>query len=148
MTMHLLGPQFSTSSTRKRKKNLTDNQYDKMCLEWATHNKQMKKLGLKPEPLDIYIARRQGKHKTPAKATTRGPFDQKAYSRETPHYPSLSNTNLKDHKKDLNNVCVKKEPNVYSGERKLLGIATMHKSNLVPVFDREDASELARMRRG
>src|SRR5210317_96266 len=27
-----------------------------------------------------------------------------------------------------------KERNVYSGERQLLGIATMHKSNMVPVF--------------
>ena len=148
MSMHLLGPQFSNTSTRKRKKTLTDNQYHNMCMEWAAHNKQMKKLGCKPEPLEDYIARRQGKYKAPVKASVRGPFDTKAYTRETPHYPSISNTNLKDHKKDLANACAKKEPNVYSGERKLLGIAVMHKSNLVPVFDREDAAELARMRRG
>jgi len=46
----------------------------------------------------------------------------------------------------------KKEPMQYTGERKLLGIATMHKSNLVPVFEEEDggsqyAKDLARMRR-
>jgi hypothetical protein len=37
----------------------------------------------------------------------------------------------------------------YTGERKLLGVATMHKSNMVPVFaDRkEDAKEIAAMRR-
>jgi hypothetical protein len=29
-----------------------------------------------------------------------------------------------------------------------LGIATMHKSNLVPVWGEEEAIELARMRRG
>ena len=42
-----------------------------------------------------------------------------------------------------------KESMTYSGERQLLGIATMHKSNMVPVFaDRkEDAIEVARMRR-
>lgn len=42
-----------------------------------------------------------------------------------------------------------KESPVYSGERQLLGIATTHKSNLVPVFaDRkEDAVDIARMRR-
>jgi hypothetical protein len=148
MTMHLLGPQFSTISTRKRKKTLTDNQYHNMCLEWAAHNKQMKKLGCKPESLDDYIARRLGKYKAPVKAPVRGPFDTKAYTRETPKYPSLSDTSLKDHKKNLTNACAKKEANVYSGERKLLGIAVMHKSNLVPVFDREDAAELAKMRRG
>jgi hypothetical protein len=37
---------------------------------------------------------------------------------------------------------------VYSGERKLLGIATMHKSNMVPVFAKQDAEDIAKMRRG
>ena len=41
----------------------------------------------------------------------------------------------------------KKEPQQYSGKRKLLGIATMHKSNMVPVFDTEDAKDIAKMRR-
>ena len=45
-------------------------------------------------------------------------------------------------------VAAKREPNVYSGGRRLLGIATMHKSNLVPVWGEEEAIELARMRRG
>jgi phage terminase large subunit-like protein len=37
----------------------------------------------------------------------------------------------------------------YSGERQLLGIATMHKSNMVPVFadQKEQAKEIASMRR-
>ena len=52
----------------------------------------------------------------------------------------------------LGNPTPKKEPMQYTGERKLLGIATMHKSNLVPVFEEEDgnrqfAKDLARMRR-
>ena len=42
----------------------------------------------------------------------------------------------------------KKEAKVYNGERKLLGIATMHKSNMVPVFDKESAEDIAKMRRG
>jgi hypothetical protein len=42
-----------------------------------------------------------------------------------------------------------KESMVYSGERRLLGIATMHKSNMVPVFadKKEDAKDIAAMRR-
>ena len=39
------------------------------------------------------------------------------------------------------------EAQQYSGERKLLGIAIMHKSNLVPVFDEESAKEISKMRR-
>jgi hypothetical protein len=44
-------------------------------------------------------------------------------------------------------AATKKEAMVYSGERKLLGIATMHKSNQVPVFDDQDAKDIAKMRR-
>lgn len=45
---------------------------------------------------------------------------------------------------------VKPEPKQYSGERKLLGIATMHKSNAVPVFadNKQAAVEISQMRRG
>ena len=39
------------------------------------------------------------------------------------------------------------ERQVYSGERRLLGVAIMHKSNMVPVFDSKDAKDIARMRR-
>jgi hypothetical protein len=43
----------------------------------------------------------------------------------------------------------KKESLQYTGERKLLGIATMHKSNAVPIFedDKQHAIDIARMRR-
>jgi hypothetical protein len=36
---------------------------------------------------------------------------------------------------------------VYTGD-KIIGIATLHKSNAVPVFAKEDAVEISRMRRG
>ena len=42
----------------------------------------------------------------------------------------------------------KKQAFTYSGERKLLGIGMLHKSNLVPVWDEKDAKEISRMRRG
>jgi len=41
----------------------------------------------------------------------------------------------------------KKEEKVYTGERKLLGIATMHKSNLQPIWSKEQAKDAATMRR-
>ena len=40
----------------------------------------------------------------------------------------------------------KAEPQAYSGERKLLGIGLMHKSNLVPVWDEEGAKEITAMK--
>jgi hypothetical protein len=39
-----------------------------------------------------------------------------------------------------------KEAKVYTGSN-LLGIATMHKSNMVPVFRKEDAEAISQMRR-
>lgn len=63
-----------------------------------------------------------------------------SYKRYDRSIPSLSthagNTNRKDIPK-------------YTGERKLLGVAAMHKSNLVPIFadNQEAAVEVARMRR-
>ena len=36
----------------------------------------------------------------------------------------------------------------YSGERKLIGIGMLHKSNLVPVWDEQDAKEISKMSRG
>jgi hypothetical protein len=44
-------------------------------------------------------------------------------------------------------VGLQTKPQQYSGERKLLGIATLHKSNMVPVFDQQDAKDIAKMRR-
>ena len=41
----------------------------------------------------------------------------------------------------------KKEEMRYSGERKLLGIGMMHKSNLVPIWDEDGAKEISTMRR-
>ena len=41
----------------------------------------------------------------------------------------------------------KKEEMTYSGERKLVGIATMHKSNAVPIARKQDAVDISRMRR-
>ena len=44
--------------------------------------------------------------------------------------------------------CVKPEPKVYTGGN-LVGIATMHKSNMVPIFkeNKEHAIDIANMRR-
>lgn len=57
--------------------------------------------------------------------------------RETKQYKSL-NTGEVD--------ATKAEPKVYTGTN-MLGIATMHKSNAVPVFNTEAAVEISNMRR-
>jgi hypothetical protein len=64
-----------------------------------------------------------------------------AYARPSPDIPSLNSRG---------DVPTKPAPKVYHGKRRLLGIATMHKSNMVPVFadNPEEAAEIAKMRRG
>ena len=62
-----------------------------------------------------------------------------AYRRETPHIPSLNS-------RDCCGVATKSEQKVYTGTS-MLGIATMHKSNSVPVFSSEDAIAISKMRR-
>ena len=43
-------------------------------------------------------------------------------------------------------ACVKKEDKVYTGD-KIVGIGTMHKSNAVPIFNDNEAKDIATMRR-
>jgi hypothetical protein len=57
--------------------------------------------------------------------------------RETKHIPSLNTGNV---------AATKAEPKVYTGD-KVLGIATLHKSNAVPVFNSQEAVDISRMRR-
>lgn len=43
--------------------------------------------------------------------------------------------------------CPKNKTNEYTGDY-IIGIGTMHKSNMVPVTRKKDAEEMAKMRRG
>ena len=61
--------------------------------------------------------------------------------------PNIRDDNKSQTTKVEPHVCAKKEPKVYDGERRLIGIGILHKSNLVPIFDEEHAKDLAKMRR-
>ena len=65
------------------------------------------------------------------------PIPKVPAGRETPHYASLS-SGL--------GLTSKPNPNIYTGT-KVKGIATMHKSNAVPVFTDEEAVSISSMRR-
>jgi hypothetical protein len=49
-------------------------------------------------------------------------------------------------KADTLGVAAKKDTQTYTGN-KMIGIATMHKSNSVPVFSQEEATDISKMRR-
>lgn len=134
MTMHLLGPQFSTLSSRKRKsKDVTINA--KFAQEFREYNKLMKKCGCKEKTIDEYIAYRKGKTKTTLRGT---PMPQYKSSTHRQQYPSYGD--------QAGSIPAKPEQK-YTGTL-IKGVATMHKSNAVPVINEEQMHEVARMRRG
>jgi len=127
MSMHLVGPWLSTTSTKKRKhikfKSAEHKRkYEEERAEWE---KLVKKYGIDKLP------------KTTKSKDTFKPTE--SYRRETPHIPSLDPTNMAP--------CLKKESHKYTGTL-IKGIATMHKSNAVPVLNDEQAIEISKMRRG
>ena len=72
--------------------------------------------------------------------TTTGKYELPVtYSRETQSIPSLSIVSSPD-------SCGKRENRKYTGTL-VRGIATMHKSNAVPVIDEEQMKDISRMRR-
>ena len=69
------------------------------------------------------------------------------YRRQEEQYKSLMEEYMKNgeyHK--IAGDCTKKESPKYTGNL-IKGIATMHKSNAVPVISQEEAEDIARMRR-
>jgi hypothetical protein len=152
MTMHLARG-LTTLNTKKPKKKtkFTKNQIEKWTVEMRKHNKQMRKINCHhmQMTLDDYIDYIHGRYKRKTETVMSTPWHYSGppVVRETPHIPSLTST-------ASFSPATKKEPMQYTGERKLVGIATMHKSNMVPIFADDDditgkkqATEIATMRR-
>lgn len=133
MTMHLLGPAYTTTNTKKRKQNDAPS-YSKYAKDWVDYNKQAKRLGYSTKTYDEYVAYRQGRSKPKLRGT------------KMPEYKVSDHRKLYPSQSEIG-VAFAKKPNTYTGD-KLLGIATLHKSNMVPVFSQEDAEDISRMRRG
>lgn len=145
MTMHLVGPYMTTTNynRKKKKKALSANQQEKLMVQWRKHNKDCRRRHIHSAQFDKFedfVDYVHGVY-TPPKRDIKPEKYVPPQVRETPDYPSLSN--------NLGGSTARKEGMKYTGERKLLGIATMHKSNMVPIFadNKEEAVEIARMRR-
>lgn len=143
MTMSLVRGMTTTNTKKRKKRKLTLQQITKYEQEMRAYNKKMRQLHAHDQQMDLeqYIAYCFGEYKPKASSQANTYKPTEGYRRETQHIPS-SNT-------DSFAPCVRKEPQQYTGERQLLGIATMHKSNMVPVFadQKEQAKEIAQMRR-
>jgi hypothetical protein len=130
MTMHLHHPSLSLNGKKRgkvkfrnadeaRKARELDASWRELQKKWEVDAEEKKrKRAMKAEPL-VY------KLSAPAGRST------------THHIPSVN----------TGGNATLAAPKVYTGT-KVKGIATMHKSNAVPVFSDEEAVEISRMRRG
>lgn len=137
-SMHLV-PGMTSLVTKKRKIKITKKKMLELKEEHRIHNKKYKKdphlAPIMVMDFDTYVKWRFGKLKTKKKKSTEQ------------YIPTCSGTKIHKQTKVEPHVCARKEPKVYDGERKLIGIGILHKSNLVPIFDEEHAKDLSKMRR-
>lgn len=150
MTMSLVRG-MTTLNTKKRKASkMTAGKLERLKKEHKAHNKHMKQLNCHNNIMTFeeYVDYVHGVYKAKTKpSVTKAPWQQEGYTRKTEYVPSHNSEHSFA-------PATKKEAMQYTGERKLVGIAMMHKSNLVPVFADEDdktgskqATEIAQMRR-
>jgi hypothetical protein len=127
--MHLEGPWLSTTGKRKGKKKFASAEHARKAREQAeSWNELQKKWGMT------------------TKEKKRSPNTSSLSDNYRLSIPEGRNTTA--HIKSVNtggNAVLKPSP-VYTGT-KVKGIATMHKSNAVPVFSDEEAVDISKMRR-
>lgn len=69
MTMHLLGPAYTTTQNTKRKSKMTTPKYTKIAIDWLEYNRQMKRLGCKTKTFEEYKQYRSGNYKPKLRGT-------------------------------------------------------------------------------
>ena len=132
---------MSMLSTRKRKVKITKAKMAQYESDWRIHNKRCKQNGmheLRYSTVEDYIDYCHGRKKKTTKQEFQPLVTNTVYRRESDaEYPSLT--------KGGHGGGTKKEPLMYTGTL-ITGIATMHKSNAVPVMRGTDqATEISRM---
>jgi hypothetical protein len=138
--MHLIRG-VCTLNTRKPKFKMTKAKHAELQSDWMQHNRDLKRDGLPKISFDEYVDNRRGiVRKKPAQVSKVEVFNTTPYRREEPRIPSLMTMGSPD-------SCAKKEPLKYTGTL-VKGIATMHKSNAVPVINEQEMQDISRMRRG
>ena len=129
--MHLEGPWLSTTGKRKGKQKFASAEHARKARELDESWKELQKKWA----VEIEDKKRK-------RAMTAAPL-KGSYSLTIPE-----GRNTTSHLKSVDtggNALLKPSP-VYTGT-KVKGIATMHKSNAVPVFSDEEAHDISKMRR-
>jgi hypothetical protein len=140
--MHLVGPYLTTTNYRKRKGKVTKAKMAKWEAEYKERCKFNKRLGLPKETFEQYLDIIHGRVKKEQKFVPLKPAHDAVMEKIKQHkemYPSALGFGSAD-------STAKKEPQKYTGTL-IKGIATMHKSNAVPVINEQQAKDISSMRR-
>lgn len=129
--MHLEGPWLSTTGKKKSKRKFASAEHAKKARDLDEAWKALQK------KWEVEIEDKKKK-----RALSAAPLNS-VYSLKI---PEGRNTTAHLKSVDTGGNATLKPPKVYTGD-KVKGIATMHKSNAVPVFSDEQAVDISRMRR-
>ena len=134
MSMHLEGPWLSTTGKRKGKQKFRSAEQAKKARDlkeqWEANQARWDAMspGFSKGLGTVKVTKKMSPVVTPSPV-----IDPR---RDTRQYPSV----------DTGGVATKPAPKVYTGN-KVVGIGTMHKSNMVPIFSNAEAEEISKMRR-
>jgi N-acetylglucosamine-6-phosphate deacetylase len=129
--MHLEGPWLSTTGKKKGKKKFASAEHARKARELDESWKELlKRQGIEQE------------EKKRKRAMEAAPLSS-VYKLSAP--PGRSTTHIPSRDTGMVSATLA-APKVYTGT-KVKGIATMHKSNAVPVFSDEEAIDISKMRR-
>jgi len=154
---------LTTTSTKKRKIKITKSQQEEFERGWRERNIRLKQMGLPKETFEQYMDFVHGKSKKTSGQKAYEPKGSKAIATPYPgrkqeiHNERVVDNNEDSNNEDSNNIskssriwvtgaCTSKPSPVYTGTQ-VVGIATMHKSNAVPIFSDTEAKEVSSMRR-
>lgn len=138
MTMHLIQG-INSLNTKKRKPKMTKGNLKRWAQEMQQFNKKRKQCGDDPITLDQYIDYVHGKG-LPKKRKVE--FEE---YKPTPNPLHSTTDHIPSHSAPMSvGSCSKVESKKYTGNF-VIGIATMHKSNAVPVTNPKYAEEISKM---
>ena len=129
--MHLHHPSLSLNGKKKGKQKFASAEHARKARELDESWKELQK---------------KWAVETEDKKRTRGLSAPSLSSSYSLKIPEGRNTTAHLKSVDTGGNATLKEPKVYTGT-KVKGIATMHKSNAVPVFSDEEAQDISKMRR-
>lgn len=147
---------LTTTSTKKRKEKLTKARLAELEQGWRDRNVRLKSMGLPKDTFEQYLEWVYGKGKKTKMQEATWTKSSKASTSAHSKIPQVQNIPSQTDTAEVQisnssriwvtGPCTTKPTPTYTGD-KIVGIATMHKSNAVPVFSDTEAKEVSSMRR-